>query len=30
MYLQGDQFKTFLDADRQRIEKIVAGLGMKK
>jgi putative tricarboxylic transport membrane protein len=30
MYLAGDQFKTFLDADTQRIEKIVVGLGMKK
>jgi putative tricarboxylic transport membrane protein len=30
MYLAGDQFKTFLDADTQRIEKIIAGLGMKK
>ncbi len=30
LYLAGDPFKTFLDADTQRIEKIVAGLGMKK
>jgi len=30
MYLAGDQFKTFLDADQARIEKIIAGLGMKK
>jgi putative tricarboxylic transport membrane protein len=30
MYLAGDQFKAFLDADTQRIEKIIAGLGMKK
>lgn len=30
MYLAGDAFKTFLDADTQRIEKIIAGLGMKK
>ena len=30
LYLAGDQFKTFLDADIQRIEKIIAGLGMKK
>ena len=30
MYLAGDQFKTFLDADTKRIETIIAGLGMKK
>ena len=30
MYLAGDPFKTFLDADTQRIDKILAGLGMKK
>ena len=30
MYLAGDQFKIFLDADQVRIEKIIAGLGMKK
>ena len=30
MYLAGDAFKTFLDADTQRIDKIVAGLGLKK
>jgi putative tricarboxylic transport membrane protein len=30
MYLAGDAFKTFLDADIQRIDKILAGLGMKK
>ncbi len=30
MYLAGDAFKTFLDADQQRIDKILAGLGMKK
>ena len=30
MYLAGDAFKTFLDADTQRIEKIIVGLGMKK
>ena len=30
MYLAGDAFKTFLDADTQRIEKIIIGLGMKK
>ena len=30
MYLAGDQFKTFLDADQQRIDKILAGLGLKK
>jgi putative tricarboxylic transport membrane protein len=30
MYLAGDAFKTFLDADTQRIEKIIAGLGLKK
>ena len=30
MYLAGDQFKTFLDTDQARIEKIIAGLGMKK
>jgi len=29
-YLAGDAFKTFLDADTQRIEKIIVGLGMKK
>ena len=30
MYLAGDPFKSFLDADTQRIEKIIAGLGLKK
>lgn len=30
MYLAGDEFKTFLDADQARIDKILAGLGMKK
>jgi putative tricarboxylic transport membrane protein len=30
MYLAGDQFKTFLDADTARIDKIIAGLGLKK
>ena len=30
MYLAGDAFKTFMDADTQRIDKILAGLGMKK
>jgi putative tricarboxylic transport membrane protein len=30
MFLPGDQFKTFLDAEQTRIEKIVAGLGLKK
>jgi putative tricarboxylic transport membrane protein len=30
LYLSGDQFKAFLDNDTQRIDKIVAGLGMKK
>jgi putative tricarboxylic transport membrane protein len=30
MYLAGDQFKTFLEADTKRIETIIAGLGMKK
>ena len=30
MYVAGDAFKTFLDADQQRIDKILAGLGMKK
>jgi putative tricarboxylic transport membrane protein len=30
MFLAGDGFKTFLDADQQRIDKILAGLGMKK
>jgi putative tricarboxylic transport membrane protein len=30
MYLAGDQFKAFLDADTARIEKIIAGLGLKK
>ncbi len=30
MYLAGDAFKTFLDSDQQRIDKILAGLGMKK
>lgn len=30
MYLAGDEFKKFLDADTARIEKIIAGLGMGK
>ena len=30
MYMAGDQFKTFLDADTARIDKIIAGLGLKK
>ena len=30
MLLTGDQFKSFLDADQQRIATILAGLGMKK
>jgi len=30
MYVAGDQFKTFLDADTARIDKIIAGLGLKK
>jgi putative tricarboxylic transport membrane protein len=30
MYLAGDEFKAFLDADTARIEKIIAGLGLKK
>jgi putative tricarboxylic transport membrane protein len=30
MYLAGDQFKAFLDADTARIDKIIAGLGLKK
>ena len=30
MYLAGDAFKTFMDTDTQRIDKILAGLGMKK
>jgi putative tricarboxylic transport membrane protein len=30
MFMAGDQFKTFLDADTARIEKIIAGLGLKK
>ena len=29
-YVAGDAFKTFLDADTQRIDKILAGLGLKK
>jgi putative tricarboxylic transport membrane protein len=29
-YLAGDAFKTFLAADTARIEKIIAGLGLKK
>ena len=30
MFLAGDAFKTFMDSDTQRIDKILAGLGMKK
>jgi putative tricarboxylic transport membrane protein len=30
MYLAGDAFKTFLDSDTQRIDKIIAGIGLKK
>lgn len=30
MLLTGDQFKAFLDAEQARIEKIIAGLGLKK
>ena len=30
MFLAGDAFKTFMDTDTQRIDKILAGLGMKK
>ena len=30
MFLAGDQFKTFPDADTARIEKIIVGLGLKK
>ena len=30
MYLPGDQFKTFLDAEQSRIEKIVTDLGLRK
>ena len=30
MYLAGDPFKTFLDADTQRIDKILASIGLKK
>jgi putative tricarboxylic transport membrane protein len=30
MFLSGDAFKTFMDADTQRIDKILASLGMKK
>ncbi len=30
MYLAGNPFQTFLDSDQQRIDKILAGLGMKK
>jgi putative tricarboxylic transport membrane protein len=30
LFLAGDQFKTFLDADQMRIDKILGGLGMKK
>ncbi len=30
MFLAGDSFKTFMDTDTQRIDKILAGLGMKK
>jgi putative tricarboxylic transport membrane protein len=29
-YLAGDAFKTFLDSDTQRIDKIIAGIGLKK
>ncbi len=30
MFLAGEAFKSFLDADTQRIEKVIAGLGLKK
>ena len=30
MFLAGDAFKTFLDSDTQRIDKIIAGIGLKK
>lgn len=30
MYLAGDQFKTFLDAEQKRIDRIVTDLGLKK
>jgi putative tricarboxylic transport membrane protein len=30
LFLAGDQFKSFLDADQMRIDKILAGLGLKK
>lgn len=30
MYLQGDEFKAFLDKDSARIDKIASGLGLKK
>jgi len=30
MHLAGDAFKTFMESDTQRIDKILAGLGMKK
>jgi putative tricarboxylic transport membrane protein len=30
MYLAGDAFKKFLDSDTQRIDKIIAGIGLKK
>jgi len=30
LYLAGDAFKTFLDNDTQRIDKIIAGIGLKK
>ena len=30
MFIAGDAFKTFMESDTQRIDKILAGLGMKK
>jgi putative tricarboxylic transport membrane protein len=30
MYVAGDDFKKFLDSDQARIEKVIAGLGLKK
>ena len=30
MYLQGDEFKAFLEKDSARIDKIATGLGLKK
>jgi putative tricarboxylic transport membrane protein len=30
LFLAGDAFKTFLDADISRVDKIIAGIGLKK